>query len=768
MTKIIIEDNQLRLPNNKIITFNDQQYEAIIKIRNWLKNTNGLNNVFTLAGFAGSGKQQPIDSKVQTPNGDKKIGDLKVGDEIFGCNGEIIKVDGVFPQGIKQAYKLFFRDGTYAESGEEHLWNIWTNKLRQNKKPPRTIPLKNLLSEKLFYKYGENIIYKYSIPLCDPVKYNKKDLPIHPYLLGCLIGDGTYLSVTPIISTLKLLNLNVKSVDRFIPDIYKYSSIEDRYELLRGLMDTDGSCTNNRTSFSTSSFQLMKDVKELVQSLGGIAIEHKRDERCENINYTLNIKTFENPFKLNRKAKNWKLSWKNPPSRYIIKIEKSRMVEQVCISVDSPDGLYLTDDYIVTHNTTCIKKILDEYKGNIVVSAPTHKAKKVVINTTKQDGMTLHGLLGLRPDVSLDNFNPNDPTFNPIALPKICDFSLVIIDEASMINRDLFELIKKQTRGFSTKIIFMGDPAQIPPVNEQESVVFTNINDDNYYCLTKVERQSDINPIAHIYDSLRNNLESPYDCFDKTTKLNEIGEGVVFIKDRFEFRKILLDTFKNKEFDLDTDYCKLIAWTNDAVIKSNYVIRKELLGDNVDIVEIGDVLMGYRSVSKNKFSNLIENSADYKIIKKEGLTQNRNGIYGFNVKLRENLPNNTYNYNDVFIVNHNDPNNFHNYAEEHDNLKNKAKQNKKLWNMYYEYRKNNLIMRNVLHYRNGTYRPKSEIISKDLDYGYALTSHKAQGSTYNTVFILDDDMNNNRKIKERNQIKYVAYTRPSCKAVVLI
>lgn len=815
MAKIVIEDNQLRLPDDRIITFNDQQYEAIQLIRKWLKEANGLNNVFTLSGSAGSGKQQPIDSKVQTPNGVRNIGDLKVGDEVFGCNGEIIKVNGVFPQGIKQAYKLFFRDGTYAESGEEHLWNVWTKKLRSNKKPPRTIPLKDLLSENLFYVNGKSLNYKYSIPLCNPVKYSKKELPIHPYLLGVLIGDGTYLGVTPIISTpdiddeiieicqklipeeikinkyktfscpkysfvnkfgdynnymgkhFRLLNLNVKSINRFIPDVYKYSSVEDRYEILKGLMDTDGSCRNNRTSFSTSSYQLMKDVKELVQSLGGIAIENKIDERYENINYTLNIKTFENPFKINRKAKGWKLSWKNPPSKYITKIEKSRIVEQVCISVDSEDGLYLTDDYIVTHNTTVIKKILDEYDGNIVVSAPTHKAKKVVINTTGQEGKTLHSLLGLRPDLNLDDFNPNNPIFNPIALPKICDYSLVIIDEASMINKGLFELIKKQTKGMYTKIIFMGDPAQIPPVGEQDSIVF-NPEDVNYYQLTKVERQKDSNPIMFIYDALRENLTFPYDSFDKETRMNDKGEGVIFTKDRNEFREMLFNSFKSKEYESDTDYCKLLAWTNKAVIKSNKLIRSNLFGLNSDIIEIGDVLMGYRSVAKSKYQNIIENSADYKVVKKSELTKNKYGLYGYQVQIRENLSTNSFSFENIFIVDSNNKNNLHNYAEEHDKLKFDAKRKKSLWNIYYKFRSENIILTSIHTYRDDSSREKSEIIVKDMDYAFAITIHKSQGSTYNHVFILEDDINKNWNVKERNQIKYVAYTRPQMKAIVFL
>jgi hypothetical protein len=338
MVAIKIEDNQLRLPNGNIITFNDEQYVGINKIRKWLEQANGLNNTFTLAGFAGTGKEQPVDSIVQTPKGPTKIGDLKIGDEVFGLNGEINTVNGVYPQGYKQAYKVTFRDKTFTECGEEHLWEVWTHKRRQTKKPTITMPLKDIIKSALYYEQPNgDKIYKYSIPLCEPVNYIKKELPIDPYLLGVLIGDGYLCGNSISISNpyidyeiienikktipsdiiinfseygscpsyrlvdinqnktnklkvaLKNLGLNIKSIDKFIPNIYKYSSIEQRYELLRGLMDTDGTSRGNRIGFSTSSFRLMNDIIELVQSLGGVGIRNKDDIRKKNTNYSVNI-----------------------------------------------------------------------------------------------------------------------------------------------------------------------------------------------------------------------------------------------------------------------------------------------------------------------------------------------------------------------------------------------------------------------------------------------------------------------------------------------
>ena len=129
-----------------------------------------------------------------------------------------------------------------------------------------------------------------------------------------------------------------------------------------------------------------------------------------------------------------------------------------------------------TGKSTCIKKILDEYKWGVVVSAPTHKALGVIENFTGCKGKTLHSLLGLKPDIQLDAFDPNQPVFSPIVPSKINEYNLIIIDECSMINNELFNLIKKKVNGHKTKILFVGDDFQIPPIKEQISVIF--IEDD--------------------------------------------------------------------------------------------------------------------------------------------------------------------------------------------------------------------------------------------------------------------------------------------------
>jgi len=420
-----------------------------------------------------------------------------------------------------------------------------------------------------------------------------------------------------------------------------------------------------------------------------------------------------------------------------------------------------------TGKTTLIKKILEGYRYGVVVSAPTHKAVNVIQNITNREGQTLHGLLGLRPDVELSEFNPNFPVFNPIAIPKITDYNFVIIDEASMINQELYDLILKETKDTKTKVLFIGDPAQIPPVGEKESVVFNQITNE-FHQLTKIERQNDTNPLAFIYDALRNNLDRLDGGFERKSNINELGEGVTFIIDKREFRKAVFEKFKSEEFKNNPDWCKLIAWKNETVMLSNKVIRNELFGNKTDIIEVNDVLMAYRSISDEKRRyNIIENSADYCVVEKSLREENKYGILGYNVKLKETLLNGSFNFVNVFFININDHNNLHLYAEMHDYFRDMGKSNRKLWNKYYEFRRNNLLMKTIDRYRNGLYRESGNIIVKDLDYGYAITCHKSQGSTYAHTFVMENDINDNWLLIERNRIKYVAFTRPSISATVL-
>ena len=432
--------------------------------------------------------------------------------------------------------------------------------------------------------------------------------------------------------------------------------------------------------------------------------------------------------------------------------------------------LFTLAGYAGTGKTTCIKKILDEYHGAVVVSAPTHKAKKVIIATTDVEGKTLHSLLGLRPDVDIDNYNPNFPQFGPIADPTIVDYDFVIIDEASMINDELYKLIMAITVDYQIKILFMGDPAQIPPVGQKASAVFERPEID-FHQLTKIERQNESNPLSTVYSDLRNNLNTNSGGFQRESSMNDSGEGVIFTEDTKVFKDEILKKYQDEEFKTNTEFAKVIAWKNSTVMGANRSIRNELFGKKADTVEIGDILMAYRSVrSSNSRYNIIENSEDYRVVAKTEKSENKYGLMGWDVRLREDLPHGKFKHKNVFIVDINDEDNVHRYGELHDDFKEIGLRRDMVgsWKKYYDFRRNNILMKTINKFRSGNPRNKKETIVKDMDYGMAITAHKSQGSTYTHVFVMENDMDENWAVRERNQLKYTSLTRPTTSAVVLI
>lgn len=386
----------------------------------------------------GEGKAQPINIIIPTPNGYKKFGDLKIGDLVFNRYGKPVKVTGVFPKGQLKNYKVTLDDGRVTYCNDDHLWNVRYQtvdpKTKKTIYKEKTITLKEMI-KKGIYK-GPRNTYRYSIPINKPVEYIEQTLPIHPYVLGALIGNGCFTERAVSISSNdefivnkigKLLNLkpikqhesnyswyfeletptnkkrylqnneflinenfnltNLKSKDKFIPDLYKISSLEQRINLLQGLFDTDGyiSIKDKRNSltcnYTTVSKQLANDVCEILRSIGiscSISKDtHKDYKNEENCCYTVNIRC-ENKdkvqlFSLPRK-KNIAIKYMNCKIRKdynyiaIVSIEKMKETEEMqCIMVDDEEHLYLTNNYIVTHNTFCtIKYIADNHERPII------------------------------------------------------------------------------------------------------------------------------------------------------------------------------------------------------------------------------------------------------------------------------------------------------------------------------------------------------------------------------------------------------------------
>lgn len=351
-----------------------------------------------LGGQSKVGKAQPLDSKILTPSGWTTMGSLKVGDYVTGHKGPV-KVISIHPQGRKQCFYVSTSDGGRTECCGDHLWTIgvgWNKKIV-------TTDTESVV--KYLNKSRRNGYLP--IPVCE---YDNVELPVKPYTLGVLLGDGgltVSVSLTsadpeiidrveaelpdgvyvnklpsakyqysfvsergecnPLKDDLSDLGLmGKKSNQKNLPEIYLRSSVSDRMELLRGILDTDGCiCGTGNVSLSLTSESLLDSIVELVRSLGGTATKHSRItyfnshgfKKAGLRSYRTSIKIpyeLGSPFHLSRKRDLWvskKVGLKKNPTRRIISIEKSRISECQCITVDSTDGLYVTDDFIVTHNS---------------------------------------------------------------------------------------------------------------------------------------------------------------------------------------------------------------------------------------------------------------------------------------------------------------------------------------------------------------------------------------------------------------------------------
>lgn len=366
-----------------------------------------------IADQMGLGKAQPLDAKVLTPTGWKAMGDIRVGDMVIGSDGCPVSVSGVFPQGEKEVFRITFSDSSQTECCDDHLWLVNTPYRRWSNYGGRVRSLKQI-REHLIDGAGNR---QHFIPIVAPVEFAENHLPLDAYLLGVLLGDGglahrvmfssadaeiiaSVKSALPegvsvrycgkydyaivgggagksnaVLNILRSMGLMGKRAEgKFIPEIYKFASVETRIAVLQGLLDTDGSVQkDNNIEYSTVSRQLGEDVRFIIQSLGGIA-RIRTKKTTGQLVYRMSVILPEGirPFRLSRKANAYHPRPKYPPSRSIAEVVSVGTKECQCIMVDAPDHLYVTDDFIVTHNTVqsiAALHALGAYPALIVVPA---------------------------------------------------------------------------------------------------------------------------------------------------------------------------------------------------------------------------------------------------------------------------------------------------------------------------------------------------------------------------------------------------------------
>ena len=323
-----------------------------------------------LHGGVGTGKAQPLSAKILTPIGWRPMGAIRPGQLVATQDGGFTKVLDVYPQGVKKIYKITFQDGRSTECCEDHLWEVYYYKRENGENLSVSLLEKKVIDTKEIIKSVD----KLWIPLPEPVEFEEKYYFIDPYIMGVILGDGCILdekgSVKLYSQDIEIHNkinsklkdrsnlyrswlqeyglMDQKSNEKFIPEIYLRGSVEQRWELLRGLLDTNGIVSNKSDSirYSTSNVKLRDDVTELVRSLGGIC---KKDEHILHI-------SFKNPkLAVSRSLLKDRLEEVNQYSNnFRLRIESIEEVGEEkaqCIRVEHPSHLYITDNYVVTHNT---------------------------------------------------------------------------------------------------------------------------------------------------------------------------------------------------------------------------------------------------------------------------------------------------------------------------------------------------------------------------------------------------------------------------------
>ena len=344
----------------------------------------------------GLAKLESGSSPILTPDGWTTMREIQPGDYVISRDGSATKVLWKTEPQYPQMYKMVLSDGTGMEVGEDHLHVVMRH--TKGRIVEKVITTKEMYERGIIVgnsdkrdrsdKRTAKASYRFKLPLCEPVKFSYRELDIDPYVMGYGLGNGSFRKskihchkddVCEIIDEFKCRGYGhlkirttstngvefkldghifkkyelLKSRDKFVPKEYMYASIEQRVDLLRGLMDADGSISKNGSVFFSSySIHLAEDVAELVRSLGGIATikQYKDDFREHRVR--IKIKSY-NPFSLKRKAKKWKPA--KIVGKSVVSLEKMDIKEEgYCIGVDHPSKTYLARNYTVTHNSTLV------------------------------------------------------------------------------------------------------------------------------------------------------------------------------------------------------------------------------------------------------------------------------------------------------------------------------------------------------------------------------------------------------------------------------
>jgi len=441
---------------------------------------------------------------------------------------------------------------------------------------------------------------------------------------------------------------------------------------------------------------------------------------------------------------------------------------------------FVLKGYAGTGKTYLIKKVVEwinltqKNKNRIAITAPTNKAVQVLYNlsefvttehTEQAENLfdadekvnsitysTIHKLLGLTETITAkgeQKFTAKQNDKN-----EILKYQYLIVDETSMLDDSLCIEIMKFSK--EVKILFSGDPCQIPPVNRMDSLPFSQESTRYNFRraeLTEIMRQKGDNPIIAASFVLRNNLAVVQPIQVLKTTLNEKDQGIIYLDAataRDKVKPLLNEYFKCPAFERDANYAKVLAWRNKTVDYMNAIIRELLYGKDIPVYVVGEKLIANKPIFERN-GIIFNNSEELKILKvetrKEKFYEKSYSLDALVYKITVEAfdPIGREMIEKRITVIHEDSQ--ADYQTLLASVKEKAIRAslKDIWVSYYNIEK----------------------WSANVKYNYAITCHKSQGSSYTNVFLMEEDLDFNRKVVERNRIKYTSYSRPTDRLFIL-
>jgi exodeoxyribonuclease-5 len=428
---------------------------------------------------------------------------------------------------------------------------------------------------------------------------------------------------------------------------------------------------------------------------------------------------------------------------------------------NSNELLYVIAGFAGTGKTYLLKYFINEclkYKL-FCISATTHKALRVIENFTGYKGKTIHSLLGLAPNYSLEDFSIDNIKYDYHNQATFNNYKIIIIDECSMINDNLFNYITKQSINYDVKVLFIGDPYQLPPV---EKVNGDNINLSkcfllkNRTVLKNVIRQKD-NIIQDYIEILLEDIKNGTNKFIrnyviKRKSVFEENKGFEILNNK-EYEDRIISYCCSPEYHKNINHFRLLSYTNNKCKYYNNLIRNSMYACK-DIISINDLFMAYSNIVDKFNKPVIQNSIDYTVKSiNDYITDEKIKTYAVNLLDYEK----EITTPPLLILDSKNRITIDKFKK----MISILIDNKK-WKHYFKFREQYLLLDNIK-LENGN------IIKKDIDYGYCITIHKSQGSTFSNVGVdVQDILNFCSNSKIYNRLIYVALTRCSDKCIIKI